>query len=572
MSLTNGLAQNLFRSEVDDDVVFDLDTTFQEGVQGEKSNKEATTSPPYGGQGFQMPNFLGGLKGIKGPDIQGPDIQGPDIGLNIKSPKIQPLNIGIPNIDLSFPDIPKIDLNAQSPDFQSAIDAVSGALGASAEAISDVAEATSEVIKPVVEPVVESGGEILQFIGKGASSGAEVLGEAVRPVSEVLAGVGESTANLINETIGNVGNALGYTAEEFSDLSVRQGDGSKYGEISIGDTGAVIDISERIDSTFNELTRGTELEGVSGRDMYDIAVNPEGFVKNKGLEEGAKFLELNLGVESGLAGDIVSAIDNPEEFAKKKGTEKVTEFVMDATGFGAKEALKETTSKAGSAAGGAAAQGLAGQALGAAGGAAIGGGVAGGVGALLSGADAAQVAEAAAKGAATSAVVKGVSTLANALLPGSGFVIEAAAVLFKYSCYLSTSAYYNGFVDKKLYFQFTHYRIKIQSKEPFSEAVWLGYINFFEKRYNKLIHDKVYAERMYKWVTAPWLSHIQYLLGKGSFTLKGWVVTQLLKCVCLGAYAFNYKSSKKRKKELQGINIINIYKFLVRIIEGRAYA
>ena len=94
-----------------------------------------------------------------------------------------------------------------------------------------------------------------------------------------------------------------------------------------------------------------------------------------------------------------------------------------------------------------------------------------------------------------------------------------------------------------------------------------------ESRYNKLINNPTYAYRAYKYITKPWLSHIQYLLGKGEFTFRGWAVTQVLRVACIGAYMLNYKKSKKRKKSLKGINVMGVYKRLVGIIEKeRAYA
>jgi len=503
----NSLSQNIFREEVDDDIIFDLDTTFQgQTVSAEAPKVKA--SP-----GASAPNFgidLNFLKNIKAPKIEGPNIQGPDINLGVD---LSP-GVAIPSVDLNTPDIPSVDVNVPNIDLQPAIDVAGSVLGKASETVSDLAQ-------PIIDPVLEAGGDLLNVVGDSFSTVTDAIGSVTEPIGSI-----------IKETVSGAGDALGVAEDIFKDSKIKKGDGSGYGEIGIGNTGTVLDVSATLDSTFADVTKGTVMEGISGQDLFDITTNPADFAAKKGGEIATDVLTKNLGMDNELAGDVVSAISDPEQFIVDKGIEKATDFISKATGINIDSGVISELLDSGNIA--KAAQ---------------------------------KAAEAAAKRAATETTIKVVSTAANAIVPGSGALIEAAARLFNYSCYLSTSAYHYGYISRDEYFQFTHYRIKIQSKEFLSTVVWLGYINLFEKPYSELIHNEKKASFIFKTITNPWLSHVRYLLGKGPFSIKGFIVTQALRVACIGAYLFNYRACEKRKKSLDGINVINIYKRLVSIVE-----
>lgn len=497
--MSNGpgsLSENIFRSEVEDEIVFDLDTSFQRESQLEQARKIAPSKRRASTFDFKLPSFL---EGIKAPNIEGP-------------------NVGAP-IDLGVPDIPQVDLTVPNPNFKPAIDAADQALKAGEKVVQPVAEVVSAAVEPVQEQVTE--------VTKDLSDAAR---EAIEAVGQPLEGA-----------------------------QVRKGDGTKYGEISVGETGGVIDISQNLDKMISSLTSGTDIEGVQGRDIFQLATDPSSYVKEKGIEESTAFISNSLGIDSGRAADIVSALDNPEAFVESKGIEEATDFIIETTGAGdifdseSAAALERTT----------------GVSLGSAGTGAIGGGL----GALVSGGDVAEVAESAAKGAASAVVVNTTAGMANAIIPGSGLLIKGLATAFNYSCYLSTSAYHHGFIDKKDYLLFTKYRLKIQSKDLLSEPVWLGYISLFEPVYAKLIDDKKMAGYFFNFVTKPWLSYIKFKSGVSGFSFAGFFVTQLLKLACLSSFLFSPLKSMKRKKELRGINLMNVYKSIIRVVEkGRAYA
>jgi len=506
-------SDNLFREEVQDDIVFDLDSTFR-GQTGGVKNEKAKVLGEGSRKGFGLDlSFLDNLQGIKGPVITTQPINIPNVNIpEITTPELpiistQPVNL--PNVNFNTPDIPKIDLNTESPDLQPAIDTVKDVFG---EAV--------EKTKPVVDPIIETGKDILTDIGSG--------------ISEVVKPIAEPTRALIDSATQVVGDSLGLAKDQFENTKIRKGDGSGYGEISLGDTGAVLDVSDKLDQAFDEVTSGTPLEGVSGKDLHDVVSDPGQFVADKGIEVAKDFLSKNLGIDKGLVDDVTQAISNPEEFIKDKGIEAAADFVSKSTGRNASVA---------------------------------------GLSTLIETGDLKAAGEQVAKSAATQATVQAVKAIGDTLLPGLGTAIEFIANIFQYSCYLSTSAYYNKYIDRSDYLLFTRYRIDIQSKEFLSEQTWLGYISLFEPKYNKLLNNKTIAKFVFKYVTTPCLRHVKYLLGKGKFSFTGCMVTHLLRASCLVSYVFNYKKCRIRKYKLKNVNIISIYTKIVRCIEReRSYA
>lgn len=507
-------SDNLFREEVKDDIVFDLDSTFQNQIKPPEPKKEAA---PATGGGLDL-SFLDKLPEIEGIDLGGADQQGQPT-----DPSREGGGFNLPGIDLNLPDIPKIDINLPSPDFQPAIDALGKALGKTAE----VAGATVET---AANPLL-AGGE--KAVGVLSDIG-EFIGEKSQPISDVLVGVGETGSELINKTISEIKESLGGVDASFDDAQIRQGDGTKYGEVVIGDTGTVVDISKTIDKTVADLAKGTQLEGVTGQDIYNIATTPGTFIQEKGLEEGTRILNEKLGVDSSLAGDLAAVFESPEKYIKEKGRDAAINFIGKATGISG-----------------------------------INSGTVKGVSEVLGAKDLESGVKAAGRTAATEATIRTVSTTANAIVPGSGVVIEGIARFTGYSCYLSTSAYNHGFIDKDDYLKFTKYRTRIQRHQLFSEQIWLGYIMLFEPLCTKLIHDIRFASRVYRFVTKPWLSHVNYTLGWGRFSLSGFFVDIGIKAACLVAYAFNNKKAKARKIKLREVNVMSVYKKIIRVVEKK---
>ncbi len=576
--MAGGFASNIFRGQAsgdeDEDVLFDINTKLEGLGEPLKAEKKATSGEFS--FGFQLPQLSGfEIQGpeIRGPEIETPTVEGPAIeGPAIETPEVSVPGIGIPGVDVAVPPIdltpikfPEVDVTVESPDLTGFIEKAQEVTQPVVEAGAAVGQAALETGEAVGEAVVETGKAIVEPVAPVISEIANIVGEATRPVSEVVGAVTQPVGEAVATTVEAIGSALGEAANAFDGAAVKMGDGTGYGEIAIGDTGAVVDVSNNIDSIIADITAGTEAEGVAGKDIFNLATNPEEFVRDKGKDVASGVLSDTLGIDNEFAGDIVSAIDNPEEFAKTKGAEAVADFVVDAAGLGAGEAVKQT----GAAAGTAATTGTSvGTSVGAVGGAAVGGGVASGVVALVEGKDAGQVAEAAAKGAATAAAVKTVSTVANAILPGTGLVIEAVAAIFQYSCYLSTSAYHHGFINMDEYLEFTRYRVNIQKDEPFATQTWLGYIMHYEPLYKDLIQNYTYAEEMYNKYTKHWLDHIKYLSGKGGFSIKGWWITQKIRYNCIRAYFNRYKEAQERRIALKGINVLGVYKRIIRIVEG----
>lgn len=498
-------SENIFRQEVQDDIIFDIDTELRGGARSpsEVIAQERKAKPRT--DKFDVSGLLGALSGIKAPDLSGINL-----GIDLSGIKVPP-------IDFKTPEIPRVNIEGPQINLEPAITAVGGVLGRGAEL-------TGEVVGAVAKP-----------IGAAAEVSGEVIGSIAKPITEVIGSVAKP-----------VGQAIQSVASGLEDLKIKQGSGDEFGEIKMGDTGAVIDLSSQIEETISEITKDSAISGVKGKDVFDLAVNPNKFIKNKGREFSANAISESLGIESGFAKDIVDALDNPDAFIKKKGAKKAADFVVQASGLNAGKGIAEKI-----------------------GGAGVSAGVISGVSELIESGDVGKAAESAIKGAATATAIRGISTLANIVLPGSGFVIEAASAIFGYSCYLSTAAYHHGWITKKEFLAFTHYRIKIQSKETLSTQIWLGYIMFFEPKYKTMIHNKKKSKIIYQLITKPWLIHIQYLLGKGRFNLRGFIMTQILKGICLGSYLLNYKKTKKTKKKLRNLNILNVYRVLIKIIERK---
>lgn len=446
---------------------------------------------------------------ISFPQFDLPEIKGVDI--DFSGPDID-LGIQSPNLDFSAPDIPQVDLNSMQPDFQPAIDAAGEAIGGAANVLAEEAE-------PIIEPILEGAEELMGAVGS--------------PISDAASFISEPAAKAMAETAQVVGDAMGLTAEQFQDTKVVRSKGDEYGHISIAG-GVSLDVSDKMEALFSDGVKGTQLEGAEGRDLFELSTSPSSFLERRGAEGGASILADKFGMDSEMSNDLMSAIQSPDSFLAEKGEDKAIDLISKGTGVdsGTIGMLKGT----------------------------------------LGAKDIEEAGENIAKKVASDVVVNTVAGVANAVVPGSGAVIKVIAEVFKYSCYLSTSAYTHGYISKKEYLQFTRYRMDIQANEWFSTPVWLGYIELFDKRYDRLVDDKKYAERMYKIVTNPWLRHIQYLNGVGDFSFKGWAVTQGLRIACLGSYLLHYKKANRRKANLKDMDVMKVYRRIISAVESRRKA
>ena len=467
----------------------------------------------------QLPEIQGvKIEGPEGPRLEGPEgvsldtpsITGPDIDIDISDLKLPGANI---DIDLPELNLPEISESVPLPNLQPIADVIEGSV-----------RPIAETAKPVLEVTGEVAGGIATAFGAGITNVPEVIGRVSQPVVDAIA-----------DTLGVTGEALGETIDSLRNTSIVQGTGEGYGQVQIGQTGFSIDVSKNLDSSIDDLLKGTAIEGAKGSDIFELATDPQAFVKRTGQDQAANLISSIGGLDEGFAKDVVSALDNPEEFVKNKGAKEASNFVKKSTG------IKGGTAESGA--------------------------VGGAIEAALSGGN---IVEAAAKGAATSATINVVSGVANAIIPGSGFIISALASVFNYSCYLSTAAYYDGFINKNDYLMFTRYRLNIQSKEKFSKQIWLGYIIFFEKLFHYQLKFKKVNEIITNHITLPWLKYIRYKLGKGKFNFRGYISLKLIKLCSLATYYLLPKTVNRRKSEVKYLNIMKVYKDIIRVIsKGR---
>lgn len=422
---------------------------------------------------------------------------------------------GNPNLgaalNFNFPELnmPQVQNGVPLPDLSGVGTTISGALNT----------------KPVEEAVVETG----KATYDASKDIAEAIGDATHPVSAIIGTVTAPVKQAIDEAINSISNLGVPKSDILSGSTIRQGSGLGYGEVKLGGSGAVLDVSKQLDTAFSDVVSGTAMHGVSGSDVFQVATDPKQFIQNKGAEAATNTLTNALGMSRGAATDIVSAISDPNKFIQNKGTETIANEVAKSIPGG-------------------------------------GAGAANAVSTLLSTGDVGKAAEAGAKAVASQAVVDTVSGIANAIIPGAGVVLQVLASIFHYSCYLSTASLYHGFIDKEQYFDFTRYQLRYRGKDRVSKIMWIGYIVGFEPLYEKMLMDRDFALKMFNWVISPWHQHIKYCLGIGEFNFNGWVVTQFLKVYTMGAYFIRYQESKKVQGLLSEKNVLGVYRKIIKVL------
>ena len=273
------------------------------------------------------------------------------------------------------------------PVLKEAQKAVSPFTEAIEEGAKDVVEKTGDVIgegQKAVQPVLDKVNEIGDFVSKGVTSVGDVLNNATKDLQKDIGKSLSGVADALGETGKNV-------QEFMKDAQVREGDGTKYGEVKLGKSGYVVDVSAQMDKTIDTVFKGTGLEG-QGQELFRAITNPNEFATEKGKE---------LLTKNGMVGEdvdkIVEALDNPEEFLKTKGVEEGTKFALDKLGRQSDQLL--------------------------------GGGISAGLKKLIDGGDVKGALEAGGKAYVNGMATKMLSGVANAIVPGLGFLLEGVGAL-----------------------------------------------------------------------------------------------------------------------------------------------
>ena len=191
-----------------------------------------------------------------------------------------------------------------------------------------VDDAVEDYVEPVAETIQEGVGAVTETIEEGATAVGETLAKGAKPVIDTAEGiidwVGDQTKGL-DDLLNNVGvgdeytkwidDALSNVSDVVGDntqgIGIRKGDGSGYGEISLGDgsSGLVVDISEKVDDLTNNVLKGTDLEGVKGSDLWSLIDDPESFAKNLAEDTVTKAISDKMGFD-------------PSNFATPEGAAK----------------------------------------------------------------------------------------------------------------------------------------------------------------------------------------------------------------------------------------------------------
>lgn len=329
---------------------------------------------------------------------------------------------------------------------------------------------------------------------------------------------GISTPDL-TQFLGDASNGLSLdvTSKESQSI-VRKGSGDLFGEMKLGDTGLVVDTTGDINNFFKEATKGTQLENADVAKVYNAITNPQDAM----VDMGKDFAESYLG-EGG--GEIVELASNPGEYIKNKGIDEASKAVSNMTGLDSDI-----------------------------------------VNNLLQG-DTQEVVDSVVKKGGTEATKLVVEQVGNAIIPGMGSAIKLIADIFNYSCYLGTAAYAGGYIDKKDYLIFSKYRLRVQSKEPLSKKLWLGYLVSFKNIYKLQLKSRILNSILTHLITKPWLKHMKYKLGLGPFSFIGKFISGMIKAISLCSYYLFYGSAKRLEVKVFSLDILMFYKKVIKIVE-----
>jgi len=268
------LVPNIFRQEVDDEIVFDLDTSFAPRKPRDTGQVVAETQGISPQGGFSIPTFD---LGIERDDEKKRREQRDEVQKERETKEDSTFGV----IDFTPIQLPQIDINA--PDTQPVIDA----------------------IKEILEPVAET---------------AEVVVEESRPVVEAIGELTEEAAKPVQEAVTQISDVIGTATQ---DLKIKQGTGSSYGQEAIEGTGVVVDYKDAADKAYEKFTQGTALEGTSGEDLYNLVNDPVRFV----AEKGADFVKDTFTDKLGIDGTIIDFVADPVEFAATEGFSRVADLL-----------------------------------------------------------------------------------------------------------------------------------------------------------------------------------------------------------------------------------------------------
>lgn len=129
------------------------------------------------------------------------------------------------------------------------------------------------------------------------------------------------------------------------------------------------------------------------------------------------------------------------------------------------------------------------------------------------------------------------------------------------SCVLSTVGYKKGWIDKKDMMNFVRWRTKFQKKYCLSNQSWTGYQVLSRSFIEKL------PDPILKFIVLSWTKHVRHLIGKGSFSLSGYIVHKSLWISSMVVYMFNIKQCEELLKYYSSIDIGMMYRSIIKNVE-----
>ena len=340
----------------------------------ETSKPEDSTAEGTDGDGlnlnldFDIPDLPNIDFDVEIPDIPIPEIVVPDV------------NIPIPEVDIEIPEIPDISFDVEIPDIGKIFDLPE-------TDVPDIKLDIPEISLPKIDlPNID--------------------------IPEVD----------IPKFVDDIGIKLGDMGLDIpidSDSIIREGDGTGFGEITVGD-GIVLDVTNDIENTWNDITTDTVLRDSNAKDLFELANDPKKFVEDKGVEfADDAFKKVTKDIP--LIGDIANIseiISNPDKAGRAIATES------------------------------------------------------------------------------THAVLNTIPVIGN--------VISVIARIFRYSCYLATTAHMHGLITDKECLSFARY--KIRHENEFSRA---SYLTTFCLLNPLMVRSKTFTKIIFNIFTKHWLNYIK---------------------------------------------------------------
>jgi len=507
-------------------------------------------------------------------DIQGPQIELPGVEFSapqLSVPAAQVPEINLPgvdlptgDIDLSFPQTPQVAIpeDVPLPDLTPLANQVTSFLG-------ETTETVAEVTQPVAEVAFNVGEEVGQQVGEQAVKTADIVAGATEPAREAISDIIEDTSEF-----------LGDTAEGLAEgTSIRKGDGDGFGEVSLGG-GAVLDFSDKLESAFSDVTKGTTLEKTTGEDVFNAVTDPVDFLKGKGTGEAQAFLQKNTRIDTSELVELIKFIDDPANFAVGKGLDKISNVIgrnlpIPGGAAGASAAITElirggdveSVSK------------MAGQAIAMEVAFASANAILPGSGVALRAIMALNLEDDLVNvvsdlatdplgtiGSAGETVGKTAVGLGESAAKGFGFTAEAIADV--YGCNLSTAAFSTHLINRSEFLDFPRFRLKIQRNEFWADKFWSGYVVLTTPLQPILLKSPKLNYCVFYFITRPWLDHMQYKLGKRSFSIKGWSAMQFMRVASLLGYVFKKKKADNLPNFFNDNSIMGVYRKIIREVEA----